>query len=343
MVVFYHLHANLEMVMAQWEPSWINRLFHLGTSGVPIFFVISGYVIAHSIGTKEVSLGYLGNFILRRSIRLDPPYWATIGISILFTYLSSQLFPSIGYREFPSFSQVVSHLLYLQNILGYGNIVAIFWTLCYEFQFYLFFIFYLFFYFKFISRQIDFSSRSTLVGLVLPGYLIGILSICIEVKIMAIPMKGLFINLWYLFFLGVLLRWSIVGKLPKPILYSFILFIILGKFVSYEDTNHRSVVGVVTAAIFLLASSKEIIAKVFENSLLLFLGRISYSVYLIHPVFGWSSISVCKKIFGSNMGVFEVVLSFLVGVAMSIITAHLFYLMLEKPALRLANRLRYVR
>jgi peptidoglycan/LPS O-acetylase OafA/YrhL len=40
----------------------------------------------------------------------------------------------------PSAAQLLSHILYLQDILGYGHLIPIFWTLCYEFQFYLAFV-----------------------------------------------------------------------------------------------------------------------------------------------------------------------------------------------------------
>jgi peptidoglycan/LPS O-acetylase OafA/YrhL len=50
----------------------------LGHFGVPIFFVLSGFVIALSLDGKPMSLEIIGRFILRRSIRLDLPYWTAI-------------------------------------------------------------------------------------------------------------------------------------------------------------------------------------------------------------------------------------------------------------------------
>src|SRR5262245_16766245 len=56
-------------------PRWIVE--H-GFVGVAIFFVLSGFVIAHSVERNEVTWRYLGRFMLRRSIRLDPPYWISM-------------------------------------------------------------------------------------------------------------------------------------------------------------------------------------------------------------------------------------------------------------------------
>ncbi len=59
-------------------PSIANQALGVGNIGVPIFFVISGFVISNSIGLSRVDTYYILNFALRRSIRLDPPYWCTI-------------------------------------------------------------------------------------------------------------------------------------------------------------------------------------------------------------------------------------------------------------------------
>jgi predicted nicotinamide N-methyase len=39
-------------------------------------FVLSGFVISHSIYREKVTVALSARFMLRRSLRLDPPYWA---------------------------------------------------------------------------------------------------------------------------------------------------------------------------------------------------------------------------------------------------------------------------
>jgi peptidoglycan/LPS O-acetylase OafA/YrhL len=43
---------------------------------VDVFFVVSGFVIAHSLFGATITPKYAERFILRRSLRLDPPYRA---------------------------------------------------------------------------------------------------------------------------------------------------------------------------------------------------------------------------------------------------------------------------
>jgi peptidoglycan/LPS O-acetylase OafA/YrhL len=56
--------------------------FGYGSAGVAVFFVLSGFVIAHSLNGKEMTPAELGRFALRRSVRLDPAYWASIMLTV---------------------------------------------------------------------------------------------------------------------------------------------------------------------------------------------------------------------------------------------------------------------
>src|SRR5579872_3761860 len=128
-------------------PGFVQAAFDYGWIGVQVFFVISGFVIAYSLRAAHVTPRFFANYALRRSIRLDPPYWTTILFVLL---LHAVLHLHLGFdspldvptRLEPelSWKLVGSHLLYLQNILGYDNLSAGFWTLCIEVQFYLLYV-----------------------------------------------------------------------------------------------------------------------------------------------------------------------------------------------------------
>src|SRR5688500_14125008 len=53
----------------------VEILAFCGSFGVQIFFVLSGFVIAHSLRDTTLNPRSVGLFILRRQLRLDPPYW----------------------------------------------------------------------------------------------------------------------------------------------------------------------------------------------------------------------------------------------------------------------------
>ena len=91
-VAFYHLGpkslAGVDSPLAE----GLTRLFALGAHGVEIFFVISVFVIAASIGERRTTGRYIGKFALKRSLRLDPPYWVSIALDLILIGVVAQVF-----------------------------------------------------------------------------------------------------------------------------------------------------------------------------------------------------------------------------------------------------------
>ena len=78
------LHAALPAAL-----SWL--IFETGHLGVAVFFTLSGFVIAHSLAGATMDPRNWGRFMLRRSIRLDPAYWASMGIVIAVAAVSASV------------------------------------------------------------------------------------------------------------------------------------------------------------------------------------------------------------------------------------------------------------
>ena len=102
-------------------PVWVPHLLKQGDVGVAVFLVLSGFVISHSVARSRVTLPFVGRFMLRRSLRLEPPYWLAIALVICLAQLSARVLPG---RELPSFpaGQIAAHIFYLQEMLGYPQI-----------------------------------------------------------------------------------------------------------------------------------------------------------------------------------------------------------------------------
>src|SRR6266480_694785 len=60
-----------------------------GWLGVQVFFVISGFIIPYSLHRSHYSMSQFGRFMLRRVVRLDPPYLVTVVLIIALDYGSS--------------------------------------------------------------------------------------------------------------------------------------------------------------------------------------------------------------------------------------------------------------
>ncbi len=116
---------------------WVDYLFSQGKSGVELFFVISGFILALPFAKfylKDGKKVHLKNFYLRRLTRLEPPY--IIGMVIFFLmwvfilkkFTFNYLFPHLA-----------ASLLYVHNIFydGLPVVNGIAWSLEIEVQFYL--------------------------------------------------------------------------------------------------------------------------------------------------------------------------------------------------------------
>ncbi|MEO1183425.1 MAG: acyltransferase family protein [Cyanobacteria bacterium J06636_27] len=73
-VVLYHIYATGKLVdLSNFLPDRLEYIaFKLGNLGVAIFFVLSGFVIAHSLRNAKINPSYVGRFSLRRLLRLSP-------------------------------------------------------------------------------------------------------------------------------------------------------------------------------------------------------------------------------------------------------------------------------
>lgn len=110
--------------------------FNFGQTGVHVFFLISGFIIVLSLIRENYKPSQFFKFLLKRSIRIDPPYYVTIIITILlFQYLAYISPVKNDFKIIPQ--QVIAHLLYIIPFTNYHFYSHIFWTLCIEFQFYL--------------------------------------------------------------------------------------------------------------------------------------------------------------------------------------------------------------
>lgn len=97
-----------------------------GYLGVEFFFMISGYVIFFSANHKSA-----GDFLTSRALRLFPAFW----VAVLLT--SGVAFFIGGELMSVSTPQVIANLTMFPTLLGYNFVDGVYWTLQYEWKFYL--------------------------------------------------------------------------------------------------------------------------------------------------------------------------------------------------------------
>lgn len=330
-VVCYHLNENLPSPRP-WIGRSLGTLFGHGNLGVDVFFVLSGFVIFHSVRAGERSLRYLARFGVRRSIRLDPPLWATIAIEIVLIRVGLWLFPALA-TPLPTTSQIFANVTYAQRFFGIPSIVPVFWSLTYEVQFYMVLV---------GGLVLLHHLRAGMVLRELLYAAVFVYSLTIWVGLADLPLRGLFIDRWFEFALGIAAA-AVLGQQLSVSRFAVLGIVTLLVAAAPSAGAYRMQTmgtSVVTASIIVIVGSFGGMDRVLAGPVIQYLGRISYSLYLIHLSIGWRLVSLAKSLIGPELGVLQWFMIFGIGVGVSIAAAWLLNVGLEAPSMRFAQRIR---
>ena len=278
----------------------IVRSFGLG--GVVMFFNLSGFLVYKSI--NEVSLV---SFILRRVSKIFPAYWAAIALYYFFAATGQvQNFPPEVY---------ITNLLLIQEASGGALLLGHFWTLAVEIKFY-----------ALVAVLDPILKRS--FPLIILIFMVGA-NVIFYIK----TGRGstLLTNI-PIFFAGVLVYsakkkgWSAADKI-KVAAFTIALSAIMVVFQEYNRFEY---------AVFVLLSVPALcfaLEYTVRNSFLPYFGRISYSLYLLHPLIGMNAETVLIA-----RG-FPGFLATIIAVLLSVAFADLSYRLIEVPGSQLGKRL----
>jgi peptidoglycan/LPS O-acetylase OafA/YrhL len=330
LVVLFHLYENLRPAVSTWFPRTLAFGLEHGRIGVDIFFALSGFVIAHSLRDGERSMRYFGRFALRRSIRLDPPLWVVIFLELMLIRVSLMAYPSLG-THIPTFQEIVANMTYTQRFLGLPDVVPVFWTLTYEVQFYVFLT-------LSVIGLAHLKDHRRLVGWAgFTGMLLW--SLALWLGVVASPLRGLFVDRWFQFALGVA-AWMVVASQLRSEIFVAMLAVTSALSLVMTNGEHQwaAQTAVVTAAALAVAGRRGAMGTWLSARWLQFLGGISYSLYLIHESVGWRLISLIKAVQGPNLDPIFGSITYLAAIAGSVFAAWVLSIAIERPSLALAQR-----
>ena len=283
-----------------------------GYLGVDIFFVISGFVIPWSLYRARYVLRDYPRFLLKRNVRLYPPYLASIAITLLATnFILVPLFHvphmTITGRD------LLLHFAYLNDLAHVPWVNVVYWTLAIEFQWYL------------------------LIGLLLP--LLASARPLARFATTSLMMLAYFTFYWdrlVLHYLPVFLIGVFVFQYRARIIE---MREMLGLIAVMVLATHRLSGWLVPAVA--VPTGLLIALSTFENRAMDRVGDVSYSLYLLHLPIGVSLIGLLAHWIPYSsyfLGVLDAI-----GVAASMWAAWLVYQLIEKPSQELSSSIRFAR
>jgi peptidoglycan/LPS O-acetylase OafA/YrhL len=313
-------------LLAETMPAVVPRseaVVHWGGLGVEVFFVISGFVIAHSLGRASMSPAVAGRFLLRRMARLDPPYWASMALGLL-VYGAASLVLRDHTVTLPSAGVLAAHVLYLQYILGIPSLSDVYWTLCLEIQFYLLLALLIG-----LKQRAETRMPERLAWVLVFGPpLLG--SLLVACHVLPLP-RGSCFEFWYAFAAGVAAQRLVTGRGAGALAVAVAVALLVWA----VTRTPEGLVVAVTAALIGVGHVRGKLDVWLSSAPLQFLGRISYSLYLIHWTIGGHAANLAFHFVPATPG-WRLATS-VASLLLAIVAADLFWRAVERPSIDLGR------
>lgn len=290
----------------------IINFFSIGKYGVHTFFVISGFVLPWSMYYSGYKLKNIGRFLLKRFIRLEPPYIVSLLLAIVLLYVRHTYYVSSTESGFEiNLKQLLAHFGYLVPFLKDTDwLNVVYWTLAVEFQYYLF-IAVLFF-------MVIHKNHYVRGGF----YVLTLLSVTIaDVN---------FLPHWLpVFVMGILVFQFKSEVIEKKEFFIYALINLL--FITWYYPM-ALLLFVMVPVVFLLYFEKLKVAALNR------IGKFSYSLYLMHTLIGSAFLNVMSH-HVTNVSIKALML--ITAFVFSLATAYLLYFLIEKPSKKFSSGLRF--
>ena len=307
-VCWYHVtHGNVAFL----PPGLLKSSGKFGWLGVEMFFVISGFVIPFALARSGYRLTNCGTFLFKRIARLDPPYFASIALILVLAYLSAK---APGFQGPPfefSWPQTLLHIGYLNAFFDYPWLNPVFWTLAIEFQYYIL----LALAFPLLTTPRN-AVRLTTMSL------LGVLAV-------AFPARQFVFHWLFLFLFGIVTFHFQGGRINRMTYFVQLLIIAVGAFFCY---------GILICLTGLGSALIIGFVNVHQPGVLGWLGKISYSLYLLHAPIGGRIINLSSRFAMTMPAKF---LAVILATAGSIAAAWLLHKFVEYPAQRWSAAIGY--
>jgi peptidoglycan/LPS O-acetylase OafA/YrhL len=356
MVVVLHYVVHHVQTTPATFPAYVQAYGLYLSSGVDIFFVLSGYLLGGILLDRRDAPNCLAIFYIRRAFRIIPPYvFVLVCYGIAVVWWTSSPSPGLEWlfeRPIPSWP----YLLFVQNIVmadqnRFGVLfLVVTWSLAVEEQFYLLL--------PWVLRRASLNAVPRVCGTFILAALAFRLTVTLSHPGADLARQVLLPARWDSLFFGVLAAWLVrhdwlagviqqkVHILRVALLGCFLILALL----PFLERMHNPFISssvysfvALTCAVFLIylrLQRGSYVARCLQCGALRYFGRLSYMIYLCHvPIMG-----ICFSLLTGQQPILakgsDWVVS-LVAFALTIAVAEATWRSFEFPLIRLGQRLDY--
>jgi peptidoglycan/LPS O-acetylase OafA/YrhL len=317
------------------DPDGNPKGLDLAGDGVSIFFTLSGFLITYLLlKEKEISRLKVRDFYIRRILRIWPLYYLYLFASIITAVIFG-----IAFSKF-SVSFYVFLAANIPFILGKSlPFLAHYWSLGVEEQFYLFF--------PQIARQsnkrllrvagsmiIVLLSLKFVFWMIKRRYGIETLFLAITVTRFNIMLTGVVGAILYYNKNAIFLRFA-TNKITQIFSWLCIFLIAINQF-HIASVIDQDLIAIISVFLIVGQITKRNHIINLENKVCDFIGKISYGIYVIHPLLIFYYAELIGRFHSTS--VFKYLVVYFLTISTTIIVAYFSYEFYEKKFLKLKGK-----
>jgi peptidoglycan/LPS O-acetylase OafA/YrhL len=343
-VFIFHARGYLEIATPTVLRSTIAVICGAGAFGVDVFFVLSAYLITELLLRERKRMGNLDvrAFYWRRILRIWPLYFFFLGVACLLRFIDpSQQF---GWKYLTGFSLLAGNWAVV--LFGVPASVAHpLWSISMEEQFYL----------CWPPLVKKLSTRGIVLSAALMLMISNVTRLLLYIFVDPRNQSVWFNTITHLdpialgILLALLLRTKRIGLtgFGRPLVFGISLVALLAVSQYGElNWNLHSLSGlglfgypVMALSCFgIVAATVGLSSRLTQNSALIYLGKISYGLYVYHVLGLW----ITGRLFGNLHAHLRGAFLFVASFGCTVILAAVSYVVLESPFLELKKRFTYV-
>lgn len=279
LIVFHHLafYGPMSDVANAVIPKTIDFFFDYARLAVAVFLCVGGFLAGLKLSEPNFFVKHsVQQVIWQKYLRLVIPYLGAIALAIAASFVASRLMQHDSISAMPDVPQLLSHLFFLQNILGFESLSAGLWYVAIDFQLFAVCASLVFLVEKLSPASWSYKSTRLISLIIFSALTIASVTFFNQHEAY---------DVWFVYFfayygLGLLTAFLVRNQSHRVLILAVVAVTIFSLY--YQDFRERLLLALLMA--FLLFSSYESNwskSKLWNNPLRK-IGEMSYSIFLVH-------------------------------------------------------------
>ncbi len=279
LIVFHHLafYGPMSDVANAVIPKTIDFFFDYARLAVAVFLCVGGFLAGLKLSEPNFFVKHsVQQVIWQKYLRLVIPYLGAIALAIAASFVASRLMQHDSISAMPDVPQLLSHLFFLQNILGFESLSAGLWYVAIDFQLFAVCASLVFLVEKLSPASWSYKSTRLISLIIFSALTIASVTFFNQHEAY---------DVWFVYFfayygLGLLTAFLVRNQSHRVLILAVVAVTIFSLY--YQDFRERLLLALLIA--FLLFSSYESNwskSKLWNNPLRK-IGEMSYSIFLVH-------------------------------------------------------------